>query len=42
MVIESAADIGIHADAKEAILFALLANEHVAGSGESMGKISFP
>lgn len=42
VVIESAADIGIHADAKEAILFALLANEHVAGSGESMGKISFP
>ncbi len=44
------ADLGISADAKEAMLFALLANETVAGGEEyifgkkaqSMGKISFP
>jgi anhydro-N-acetylmuramic acid kinase len=51
--IASSIEIGIHPDAKEAILFALLANEAVAGSpllagGHStkvpttMGKISFP
>ncbi len=40
--VESAYTIGIHADAKEAILFAILANEHVAGTGQSLGKISFP
>jgi anhydro-N-acetylmuramic acid kinase len=51
--IASSIEIGIHSDAKEAILFALLANEAVAGSpllagGHStkvpttMGKISFP
>ena len=37
--------LGINPDAKEAILFALLANECVAGEEEkmlSMGKISFP
>lgn len=40
--VESADQIGIHADAKEAILFAILANEHVAGSAQSLGKVSFP
>jgi len=51
--IASSIEIGIHPDAKEAILFALLANEAVAGApllagGHStkvpttMGKISFP
>ncbi|MEN9697417.1 MAG: hypothetical protein RLZ56_838 [Bacteroidota bacterium] len=51
--IQSTAAIGIDPDAKEAILFALLANEFVAGSPlyagsyatkipTSMGKISFP
>jgi len=38
-------DLGIDPDAKEAILFALLANEAVAGDENgmlSMGKISFP
>jgi len=51
--IASSIEIGIHPDAKEAILFALLANEAVAGrpllAGErstkvatTMGKISFP
>jgi len=38
-------DLGIDPDAKEAILFALLANEAVAGAEAnmlSMGKISFP
>jgi anhydro-N-acetylmuramic acid kinase len=35
--------IGVHPDAKEAVLFALLANEALAGSPTlSMGKISFP
>ena len=35
--------LGVHPDAKEAVLFALLANEAVAGSPTlSMGKISFP
>lgn len=35
--------LGIHPDAKEAVLFAVLANETVAGSPTlSMGKISFP
>lgn len=45
------AELGINADAKEAVLFALLANECVAGDSDvfspplhavSMGKISFP
>lgn len=52
--IASTADLGIDPDAKEAVLFALLANECVAGGGGgfgnaqegipaiSMGKISFP
>jgi anhydro-N-acetylmuramic acid kinase len=51
--IRSTADLGINPDAKEAVLFALLANEAVAGNVESlrgttgipkvnMGKISFP
>lgn len=51
--IASSIEIGIHPDAKEAILFALLANEAVAGSPilagshstkvpTTMGKISFP
>ena len=51
--IASSIEIGIHPDAKEAILFALLANEAVAGSSllagghstkvpTTMGKISFP
>jgi anhydro-N-acetylmuramic acid kinase len=35
--------LGVHPDAKEAVLFALLANEALAGSPAlSMGKISFP
>jgi anhydro-N-acetylmuramic acid kinase len=35
--------LGVHPDAKEAVLFAFLANEALAGSPElSMGKISFP
>ena len=35
--------IGVHPDAKEAVLFAVLANEALAGSPTlSMGKISFP
>jgi anhydro-N-acetylmuramic acid kinase len=35
--------LGVHPDAKEAVLFAILANEAVAGSPSlSMGKISFP
>ncbi|MBU6261569.1 MAG: anhydro-N-acetylmuramic acid kinase [Bacteroidetes bacterium] len=35
--------LGIHPDAKEAVLFAILANEAVAGSPSlSMGKVSFP
>jgi len=51
--IASSIEIGIHPDAKEAILFALLANEAVSGSPllagvhstiipTTMGKISFP
>lgn len=49
--IRSTADLGINPDAKEAILFAILANECVAGEPKtfenyfpslSMGKISFP
>ncbi len=51
--IKSTADLGIHPDAKEAVLFALLANEAVSGNlntmnlasgipNVSMGKISFP
>jgi len=51
--IASSIEIGIHPDAKEAILFALLANEAVAGTPlfagvhstkvpTTMGKISFP
>jgi anhydro-N-acetylmuramic acid kinase len=51
--IQTSAEIGILPDAKEAILFALLANEAVAGSAmdagpqatkqpTTMGKISFP
>lgn len=48
----STEDAGIHPDAKEAVLFAILANECIAGSPETfigtglqpvrMGKISFP
>ena len=35
--------LGVHPDAKEAVLFAVLANEALAGSPTlSMGKISFP
>ena len=35
--------LGVHPDAKEAVLFAVLANEALAGSPKlSMGKISFP
>jgi len=35
--------LGVHPDAKEAVLFAILANEALAGSPTlSMGKISFP
>ena len=35
--------LGVHPDAKEAVLFAVLANEALAGSPSlSMGKISFP
>jgi anhydro-N-acetylmuramic acid kinase len=51
--IRSTADLGINPDAKEAVLFALLANEAIAGNVESlahtagipkitMGKVSFP
>jgi anhydro-N-acetylmuramic acid kinase len=51
--IRSTADLGIDPDAKEAVLFALLANEAVAGNADTlsgtagvpkvtMGKISFP
>jgi anhydro-N-acetylmuramic acid kinase len=51
--IRSTSHLGINPDAKEAVLFALLANEAVAGNSESlkktagipqvsMGKISFP
>ena len=50
----NSSEIGIPTDAKEAVLFAVLANECVCGNGEylqngikgipvvSMGKISFP
>jgi anhydro-N-acetylmuramic acid kinase len=31
-------EIGINADAKEAILFALLANEHIAGNNNNFGE----
>lgn len=50
-VVGSTADLGINPDAKEAILFAILANECVAGDAKtfehyfpslSMGKISLP
>ena len=35
--------LGVHPDAKEAVLFAILANEAVAGSPTlSLGKVSFP
>lgn len=51
--IRSTADLGIDPDAKEAVLFALLANEAVAGNADTlqstagvpkvtMGKVSFP
>ncbi|QQL50314.1 anhydro-N-acetylmuramic acid kinase [Mucilaginibacter ginkgonis] len=50
--LKSTADLGIHPDAKEAVLFAVLANETLAGGNTdfsasgapsvSMGKISFP
>jgi len=51
--IKSTTHLGIYPDAKEAVLFALLANEAVAGNAEnlkgtagipqiSMGKVSFP
>ncbi|MFN8251802.1 MAG: anhydro-N-acetylmuramic acid kinase [Ferruginibacter sp.] len=51
---ENTASLGIHPDAKEAVLFAILANECISGDGSyfakgvkgmpaiSMGKISFP
>jgi len=54
VVISTANDMQINADAKEAILFALLANETLSGNKEtfgkgknglpnvSMGKICFP
>jgi anhydro-N-acetylmuramic acid kinase len=53
ITIKSSLDIGLQPDAKEAILFALLANECIAGEPMfaggnatkipvSMGKISFP
>jgi anhydro-N-acetylmuramic acid kinase len=39
----STTDLDVNPDAKEAVLFALLANESVAGTPQlSMGKISFP
>lgn len=51
--LKTTAELGIHPDAKEAVLFALLANEAVAGGNTSfgghpglpsvsMGKVSFP
>ncbi|MDX3774117.1 anhydro-N-acetylmuramic acid kinase [Chromatiaceae bacterium AAb-1] len=54
VVIKTTADLGINPDAKEAVLFAVLANECLAGGrqrfsnaregipGVTMGKISFP
>jgi len=53
LTLKSTADLGIHPDAKEAILFALLANECMAGGNVNfgnkksipnvtMGKISLP
>ncbi len=36
------AEAGVPPDAKEAVLFAVLANEALAGSGLSLGKISLP
>ncbi len=54
IVVKPTSDLGIHPDAKEAVLFALLANECIAGDGLgmsktingmpdiSMGKICFP
>ncbi len=38
----STAEAGVPPDAKEAVLFAVLANEALAGSGLSLGKISLP
>jgi len=40
--LRGAAEAGVPPDAKEAVLFAVLANEALAGSGLSLGKISLP
>ncbi len=40
--LRSTAEAGVPPDAKEAMLFAVLANEALAGSGLSLGKISLP
>ncbi len=40
--LRSTAEAGVPPDAKEAVLFAVLANEALAGSGLSLGKISLP
>jgi 1,6-anhydro-N-acetylmuramate kinase len=42
MTVKRFEDIGGNPDAKEALLFAALANECVAGDFLSLGKISFP
>jgi anhydro-N-acetylmuramic acid kinase len=38
----STADLGIHPDAKEAVLFAILANEAIAGGNTTFGKAGIP
>ncbi|TFZ68977.1 anhydro-N-acetylmuramic acid kinase [Hymenobacter sp. UV11] len=40
--LRSTAEAGVPPDAKEAVLFAVLANEALVGSGLSLGKISLP
>jgi anhydro-N-acetylmuramic acid kinase len=40
--LRSTAEAGVPPDAKEAVLFAVLANEALAGNGLSLGKISLP
>ena len=40
--LRSTAEAGVPPDAKEAVLFAVLANETLLGSGLSLGKISLP
>lgn len=40
--LRSTAEAGVPPDAKEAVLFAVLANEALAGRGLSLGKISLP